>query len=151
MKKFKIIFSCSFIIFILASSSYFLFFNNSDKEKGIQVEKEENTIKVEKNRQIIKKLYEELEKGNINNNVLDYFTDDDMINYLSGIMASDFEMIDIDKGTSDLIAIYAKEKLVARRNEIVKRLDNMQDLTKEEVANLEKELNDIILKLAKIK
>lgn len=108
-------------------------------------------IKLEKNNQIVKKLYEELEKGNINNNILDYFSDTDIVNYLSGIMASDFEITDIHKGIDDLISIYKKEKLIDRRNTIIKQLDNTQNLTKEEVANLEKELNEIILKLARIK
>ena len=96
-------------------------------------------------------MYEELEKGNINNNILDYFSDTDIVNYLSGIMASDFEITDIHKGIDDLISIYKKEKLIDRRNTIIKQLDNTQNLTKEEVANLEKELNEIILKLARIK
>ena len=108
-------------------------------------------IKLEKNKQIIKKMYEELENGNSNTNILDYFTDNDMVNYLSGIMASDFEITDVHKGIDDLIGIYTKERLISKRNEIIKQLDNMQNLTKEEVANLEKELNDIILKLARIK
>ncbi len=110
-----------------------------------------NLIKLEKNQQIIKRLYEELEKGNINTNILDCFTDEDIINYLSGIMASDFEITDVHKGIDDIISVYAKEKLIDRRNEIIKQLDNIQNLTKEEVANLERELNEIILKLAKIK
>lgn len=108
-------------------------------------------IKLEKNHQIIKKLYEELEKGNINTNILDYFNDSDIINYLSGIMASDFEITDIHKGIDDLITIYTKEKLISKRNNIIKQLDNTKNLTKEEIANLEKELNEIILKLARIK
>ena len=108
-------------------------------------------IKLERNNQIIKKLYEELEKGNSNTNALDYFTDSEVINYLSGIMASDFEITDIHKGIDDLISVYTKEKLISRRNKIIKQLDNTQNLTKEEIANLEKELNEIILKLARIK
>lgn len=66
-------------------------------------------------------------------------------------MAYDFEITDINKAIDDLIAIYTKERLVDRRNTISKQLDNAQGLTKEEVAILGKELNEIILKLAKIK
>ncbi len=108
-------------------------------------------IKLEKNQEIIKKLYEELEKGNISSNILDYFTDTDTINYLSGIMAYDFEITDSNKFIEDLASTYTKEKLVNKRNTIIKKLDNVQGLTNEEIANLEKELNDVILKLAKIK
>lgn len=108
-------------------------------------------MKLEKNKQIVKKLYEEIEKGNSSNNILEQFEDTDTINYLSGIMAYDFEITDINKAIDDLIATYTKERLVNRRNVIIKQLDNTQGLTKEEVAILGKELNEIILKLAKIK
>lgn len=108
-------------------------------------------MKLDKNAQIVKKLYEELKKGNISSNILDYFDDTDTINYLSGIMAYDFEITDINKCIDDLISIYTKEKLVNMRNDIIKQLENTNNLTNEEIANLEKKLNDVILKLAKIK
>ena len=108
-------------------------------------------IQFEKNKQIINKLYEELEKGNINTDILNSFEDDEIINYLSGIMASDFEITDVNKAIDDMISIYIKEKLTARRNEIIRKLENTSELSNEEITNLEKELNDIILKLAKIK
>ena len=65
-------------------------------------------------------------------------------------MSSDFEITDIDKGIDDVIATYRKEVLVQRRNQILGQLDN-SNLTKEEIANLETELNGIIIKLAKMK
>ncbi len=111
-----------------------------------------DSIKMQRNKEIIKTLYEQLEKGNINtNNVLDYFEDDEIINYLSGIMAEDFEISDINKCTEDLMNTYTKETFVQERNEIVKKLENTQNLTNEEIANLEQRLNEVILKLAKIK
>lgn len=106
---------------------------------------------IEKNKEILKKLYEHIEKGNSNTNILDLFQDTEIVNYLSGIMSYDFEMTDIKKGIEDLISVYTKEKLVYQRNDIIKRLENTENLTKEEVVNLEKELNEVILKLAKIK
>ena len=108
-------------------------------------------IQSDKNKQIINKLYEELEKGNINIDILNLFEEEDMINYISGIMASDFEITDVNKAIEDMINTYIKEKLINIRNEIIKKLENTENQTKEEVANLEKELNEIILKLAKIK
>ncbi len=112
---------------------------------------ENNVIKIERNKTIINKLYEEHEKGNINiDNILNLFEDESTINYLSGIMSSDFEITDIDKGIDDVIATYRKEVLVQRRNQILGQLDN-SNLTKEEIANLETELNGIIIKLAKMK
>ena len=110
-----------------------------------------NEIKVEKNKIIIKKLYEYIENGNSNINILDSFEDTEIINYLSGIMAYDFEITDINKGIEDLMNTYAKEKLIYKRNEIIHKLEQPENLTKEEIANLEKELNELILKLAKIK
>lgn len=110
-----------------------------------------NLIKVETHKHILKKLYEEYEKGNINNDILDYFDDTEIINYLSGIMAYDFEIKDINKCIDDLISIYTKEILINRRNEIVKNLENTQSMSSGDVQVLERELNDIIIKLAKIK
>ncbi len=112
---------------------------------------ENNVIKIERNKTIINKLHEEHEKGNINiENILDMFDDENTINYLSGIMSSDFEISDVDKCIDDIIVTYRKEMLLQRRNEILSKIDNGNS-TKEEIASLETELNDIIIKLAKMK
>ena len=110
-------------------------------------------IKDIRNRQIIKKLYEELEKGNIinNTNVLDLFEDQDIINFLTWVMAYDFEIVEVDKCIEDILNNYEKDKLISMRNEIVQTLENIDSLTKEEVASLEQSLNEIIIKLAKMK
>lgn len=110
------------------------------------------SFKDELNKQILKKLYEELEKGNINtNHILDWFEEEKMISHITEIMAYDFEITDISKALEDLINIYEKEKLVDRRNKILKQLETASELSGEEMKSLENELNDIILKLAKIK
>ena len=110
-----------------------------------------NVIKIERNKAIINKLYEEHEKGNINiENILDLFEDEITVNYLSGIMSSDFEITDVDKCIEDVLVAYRKELLLQRRNEILGKIDN-SNLTKEEVANLEAQLNEVIIQLAKIK
>lgn len=108
-------------------------------------------IKNERNRQIIKKLYEELEKGNSINNVLDLFQDEEIINYITWVMAYDFEISEVDKCIEDILNNYEKDKLISMRNEIVQALENTDNLTKEEIASLEQSLNEIIIKLAKIK
>lgn len=112
-----------------------------------------NDIKDERNKQIIKKLYEELETGNsINNvNVLDLFQDEDIINFLSWVMAYDFEITEVDKAIEDILNNYEKDKLISVRNEIVQTLENTDNLTKEEIASLEQSLNEVIIKLAKMK
>lgn len=108
-------------------------------------------IKNERNRQIIKKLYEELEKGNSINNVLDLFQNEEIINYITWVMAYDFEISEVDKCIEDILNNYEKDKLISMRNEIVQALENSDNLTKEEIASLEQSLNEIIIKLAKIK
>ena len=110
-----------------------------------------NDFKSARNQAIVKKLYEELEKGNSNiNNVLDWFEDEETINYLSWILAYDFEITEVNKCINDLINIYIKENMLEQRNEIIKQLER-NDLPREESAELEKMLNEIIIKLAKMK
>lgn len=110
-----------------------------------------NDFKNEKNKNIVKKLYEELEKGNSNiNNVLDWFEDEQTINYISWILAYDFEITELNKCITDLINIYAKQNLIDQRNEVIKQLER-NDLSKEESEQLEMMLNEIIIKLAKMK
>ena len=106
-------------------------------------------IKDELNKKIIEKIYEQYEK-NININILDLFEEEDEVNYLSGIMAEDFGISDIDKCIRDLLTIYYKEKLTKRRNELVKMLDD-KSLPSNEAKELENELNNVFLKLAKVK
>lgn len=134
-------------------STSYIFVNKLSRKKFWKAKKliENNVIKIERNNTIINKLYEEHEKGNINiENILDLFDDEITVNYLSGIMSSDFEITDVDKCMDDIIVTYRKEMLLQKRNEILGKIDN-GNLTKEETANLENELNDIIIKLAKMK
>ena len=109
-----------------------------------------NYIKNEMNKKIIAKIYEQYEKNNMGN-ILDYFDEENIVNYLSGIMADDFGVADINKCIEDLLNIYNKEKLLNIRNDIIKKLENTNNMTGEEIKNLESELNDVILKLAKVK
>ena len=107
-------------------------------------------FKNEINKNIVKKLYEQLEKGNINtNDVMNWFEDTETINHLSEIMSYDFEISDVDKAIDDVIFTYKKESLVNRRNTILKEIESVQNV--EERQNLEKELNDVIIQLAKMK
>ena len=111
-----------------------------------------NLIKLEKNKLIINKLYEEHGKGNINiESIIDLFEDENIVNYLSGIMSSNFEITDVDKCIDDVILTYKKEILLKKRNDIMNKLNSQNTITKDEVANLEEELNRVIIQLAKIK
>ena len=108
-------------------------------------------IKDETNKQIIKKLYDELEKGNSNtSNVLDWFEEEKIINEISWILAYDFEITEVEKCIDDILGIYEKEKVIQERNDIINQLDS-DDLTKEQIDVLESRLNEIIIQLAKMK
>jgi len=109
------------------------------------------TFKHDKNKEILKKLYAEFEKGNSNiNSVLDALNDEEQLNHITKIMADDYNIQDMDKAIIDIINIYEKEKIISRRNEILSNLED-KNLTKEERASLETELSNIIIKLAKFK
>ncbi len=108
-------------------------------------------ISSERNQNIIKKLYEEIEKGNSNNNnIIDWFEDEETVNYLSWILAYDFEIEEINKCIDDVIFAYQKDKLIKKRNNIIKSLEN-KEISIDERENLEKELNNTIIQLAKMK
>ena len=111
-----------------------------------------NDFKSEANQKIMGRLYEEFEKGNSNiNSLVDMFADDEqVVNALTGIMADDYEIEDNKKALDDVINNYQKEKLMARRNEIIQSLNNA-NLDKEKASELEKELHTLIIKLAQIK
>lgn len=103
------------------------------------------------NRTIIKKLYEELEKGNSNtNNILDWFEEEEIINEISWILAYDFEITEISKCIEDIIKLYIKERIILERNNIIKMLEQ-KDLDNEQKNELEAKLNTIIIQLAKMK
>lgn len=108
------------------------------------------SIKSEKNKSIIQVLYDKLSPNESIDNVLNWFENSDTINYISGILAYDFEISDVEKGIEDIEKIYKKQNLIMRRNEIINKL-NDQRISKDEASNLGKELNDIIINLAKIK
>ena len=106
----------------------------------------------EENKEIMKKLYEEFEKGNSNiSNLLENFNgNEEIISILTGLMADDYEIKDDKKAIEDLINNYKKERLTNRKKEIIEYL-NSENIDKQEAIDLEKELHDIIINLAKMK
>ena len=64
-------------------------------------------------------------------------------------MATDYEIEDTEKAVDDILLKYEKEKLNYRKKEILKQLEIEQNA--EEKKKLGRELNDIIIALAKIK
>ncbi len=102
----------------------------------------------EVNANIAKKLYEEFEKGNSNiNGIIDELEQEEQ-NQITMIMADDYEIDDLEKAIDDLIQTYQREKLNNRKFEILELLETT-DLNQKK--KLEKELSDIIIRLAKIK
>ena len=106
-------------------------------------------FKDELNKQIVKKMYEEYEKGNSNiNGILDTLGEEEQ-NHITKIMADDYEIEDIEKAIDDVLQSYEKDKLNERKFEILELLETkLEDNQKKE---LEKELSEIIISLAKMK
>ena len=103
----------------------------------------------EVNANIAKKLYEELEKGNSNiNGIIDELEQEEQ-NQITMIIADDYEIDDLEKAIDDLIQTYQKDKLNNRKFEILELLENTTDINQKK--ELEKELSNIIIRLAKIK
>ena len=96
-------------------------------------------------------MYEQYEKGNINTeNIVNWFEEQEVVNELSWILAYDFEINEVKKCVDDVVNTYLKERMLKERNEIIKQLER-NDLGREESEQLENMLNEIIIKLAKIK
>ena len=115
----------------------------------VQVIDGEAEITISGNKNIVKKLYEQLEKGNINIDILNYFEEQNIIDHISGIMSYDFEISDLNKCIEDVVNTYEKDKLINRRQEILDIIKNGQGFSEEELNNLEDELSNIVIKLKK--
>ncbi len=101
------------------------------------------------NQEIAQKLYEEFEKGNSNiNSIIDILKDEEQ-NHITEIMADDYEIEDVEKAIDDIIQSYEKDKLNERKFEILGILE--ENIEANQKKELERELSDIIIRLAKIK
>lgn len=117
-------------------------------KKEIEIE----DFKSEINKKILKKLYEEYEKGNINiNNILNEFqNDEETISRLTEIMAEEYQTKDDDKAIKNAINTYKKEKLSNRKIELIQK-QRSPGITPEEIRSIDEEISKIIIELAKIK
>ena len=101
------------------------------------------------NKEIIQKLYEEFENGNSNiNSIIDSLSEEAQ-SRITEIMAEDYEIDNVEKAIDDILQNYERESLNERKIEILNLLS--MNLENEQKMSLEKELNDIIVRLAKIK
>ena len=108
-------------------------------------------IKDKRNRQIISTIYEKYSENASSENLIDWFRDEDMADYISGILVEDYEINDVNKAINDLEKIYLREQKIAKRNELLKKLDNKEKLSQEELKEVENELNSVIIDLARMK
>ena len=118
--------------------------------KQIKEKVKPEDFKIENNVQIAKRLYEHFEKGNSNSNVLNLFPEEDLMSYITSILAEDYEISNTNKAVEDILNAYEKEKMINQRNEIVKQLEN-PDNSEQETKELETRLNNLIIKIAKMK
>ena len=124
--------------------------NNPENFQIIKNNMKVEDFKYELNNKIVKALYQELEKEDSNINlVLDKMEDEEIKNHLTAIMAEDYGITDNVKAIEDILKKYEREKLEKRRDELILQSSNENDPEKRK--NLSKELNDVILKLVKIK
>ena len=106
-------------------------------------------FKDETNKEILKQIYEEIEKGNLNvMSVLDHTDNEEIQNHLTEIMAADYGITDNKKAVEDLLKKYELEKLENKRNSLLLALNQETDIDKKK--SIGKELNDIVLILSKI-
>lgn len=129
----------------------YLLVNNSDQTfKRLSNVVKPEYIQDTANKEIIAKIFEKLRDSQNTEDVLNWFEDQEMVSYLAGVLANDFEITDVDKAIEDVEKTYLKEAKILRRDEIIEILKS-PDLDKDEKANLEKELNNIIIDLVRMK
>ena len=126
-----------------------LLMSNANVYSKIKNKIKPEDFKYEKNKKILEKVYAEYEKGITEiYDVLSLFEDEDIINHITEIMAKYYGITYIDKVIDDILNTYERENLKEKRDEILKSLED-SELDNESKLALERELNDIIIKLAK--
>lgn len=123
--------------------------NNNNIFQKIKEKIKPEDFRSEMNKKIAKELYNELEKEDCNiNKLIDTF-DEAMQSHITMLMATDFEIEDVDKAVEDILTKYEKERLENRKREILKQLEIEQDAQKK--TQLGKELSNVIIALSKIR
>ena len=123
--------------------------NNNNIFQKIKEKIKPEDFRSEINKKIAKELYNELEKEDCNiNKLIDTF-DEAMQSHITMLMATDFEIEDVDKAVEDILTKYEKERLENRKREILKQLEKEQDAQKK--TQLGKELSNVIIALSKIR
>ena len=106
-------------------------------------------FKDETNRKIAEQLYMKLEKKEPNiNKLIDEF-DEETQNHITMVMATDYEIENVDKAVDDILTKYERERLENKKQKILKQLEIEQN--SETKNQLGKELSNVIIALAQIK
>ena len=94
-------------------------------------------------------MYEEFEKGNSNiNGILDNLNEEEQ-SHITALMADDYEIEDMEKAIDDIMHGYQKDKLNERKMQILSLLEEDVDINRKK--ELEKELNELIIQIVKMK
>lgn len=129
---------------------YFLIKNFEEIGEKIISKIKIEDFKVEKYKNIYNKILELKNNGNNIYNSLTNIEDEEFQASLGEILFSEYKINSVEKFAEDIINNYEKNKLNSRKSEILKLL-NDNNLEKDEMISLENELNEIIIKLAKVK
>ncbi len=129
---------------------YFLINNYEESFKPISQNIKVDDFKSDENRLI----YETILSSNANSNeeilqIISNIESQEIQSHVSEILVSDYGIKSVKKGIEDIVNIYEKEHLNERKVQIIKELE--QKHTKEELESLGQELNEIIVRLTKIK
>ena len=107
-------------------------------------------IKLEENRIIYQKILESpAEDSEKILQMISNIENPEIQSHVSEILVTDYEISSVQKCIEEIVEFYEREHLNSRKFEILKQLENEKD--KEKYEKLGKELNDIIVALAKIK
>ncbi len=129
----------------------------NEGERGYNQIKDEvlvEDLKSEINQKILKKLYEDLKIGNsnnISNSLMNYFAEDEeVISRLTELLSEEYQTNNDQKLIDNIIKTYKKEKLDLRKKELIE-MQQSSNLTPEQVQAIDKELQDVILEIVKIR
>ena len=129
---------------------YFLIKNYDEIGEKLVSKVKIEDFRIEKYKKIYNKILELKNNGNNIYNGLTNTEDEEFQASLSEILFSEYEINSVEKFTEEIISNYDKNKLNARKDEILALL-NDKNIDKEKMISLEEELNDIIKELAKAK
>ena len=126
-----------------------------EKEKAYAEMKNEikqEDFKSDVNRKILKKMYEEFEKGNSNiNNIINYFSEDEeAMSRLTEVMAEQYEIKNDEKAIKNAINTYKIEKLDTKKMELLEKGQD-PNISPEEKIKIFEEINKIIIEKKLIK